>query len=65
MKASGRKNTWSVFECNICNCWLFGECENKIQILLNNEFNFGKRRELRKKIVKENELKDLTLDLLI
>ena len=35
MKASGRKNTWSVFECNICNCWLFGECENKIQILLN------------------------------
>ena len=40
-------------------------CENKIQILLNNEFNFIKRRDLRKKIVKENELKDLTLDLLI
>ena len=65
MKASGRKNTWIVFQCKICFCWLFGECENKIQILLNNEFNFGKRRDLRKKIVKENELKDLSLDLLI
>ena len=65
MKINGKKNSWSVFECKICNCWLFGECDNKIQILLNNEFNFLKKMELRKKMVKDNELKELTLEKLI
>lgn len=65
MKASGRKNMWTVYKCKICHCWLFGECLDKIQILGNNEYNYGKKMEMRKKMVKASQLTELTLEKMI
>ena len=65
MKASGRKNMWTVYKCKICHCWLFGECLDKIQILGNNEYNYGKKMEMRKKMVKGSQLTELTLEKMI
>ena len=65
MKASGRKNMWTVYKCKICHCWLFGECMDKIQILGNNEYSYSKKMEQRKKMVKSYQLKELTIEKMI
>ena len=59
--SSGRKKIWKVYKCKICYAWMFGQSTNDIQILLNNEFNLVKNIENRKKLIKGNELKDISL----
>ena len=59
--SSSRKKIWKLFECKTCHCWIFGQCNDEIQVLLNNEYNFSKNIDSRKKLVKDNELKDITL----
>ena len=59
--SSSRKKLWKLFECKTCHCWIFGQCNEEIQVLLNNEYNFSKNIDARKKLVKDNELKDISL----
>ena len=65
MKASGRKNSWALYKCKICHCWMFGECMEKILILGNNEYHYSQTMEIRKKMVKSKVLKELTLEQMI
>ena len=64
-ESSMRKKTWKLFKCKICFCWIFGQCNDEIQVLLNNEYNLIKNIENRKKLIKDNELKDISLEQLI
>ena len=59
MKASGRKNTWTVFKCKICNCVMFGESNGIYQILKNNEYKKKDNFKIK------NELKDINLNELL
>ena len=63
--SSMRKKIWKLYKCKICYCWIFGQCNDEIQVLLNNEYNLIKNIENRKKLIKENELKDITLQQII
>jgi hypothetical protein len=63
--SSMRKKVWKLYKCKICYCWIFGQCNDEIQVLLNNEYNINKNIENRKKLIKENELKDISLQQLI
>ena len=64
-ESSMRKKTWKLYKCKICFCWIFGQCNDEIQVLLNNEYNLIKNIENRKKLIKDNELKDISLEQLI
>ena len=64
-ESSMRKKTWKLYKCKICYCWIFGQCNDEIQVLLNNEYNLIKNIENRKKLIKDNELKDISLEQLI
>ncbi len=63
--SSMRKKIWKLYKCKICLCWIFGQCNDEIQVLLNNEYNLVKNIENRKKLIKDNELKDICLEQLI
>ena len=62
---SVRKKIWKLYKCKICYCWIFGQCNDEIQVLLNNEYNLIKNIENRKKLIKDNELKDISLQQII
>ena len=64
-ESSLRKKTWKLYKCKICFCWIFGQCNDEIQVLLNNEYNLIKNIENRKKLIKDNELKDISMEDLI
>ena len=64
-ESSMRKKTWKLYKCKICFCWIFGQFNDEIQVLLNNEYNLIKNIENRKKLIKDNELKDISLEELI
>ena len=63
--SSMRKKIWKLYKCKICYCWIFGQSNDEIQVLLNNEYNLIKNIENRKKLIKENELKDISLQQII
>ena len=63
--SSVRKKIWKLYKCKICYCWIFGQCNDEIQVLLNNEYNLIKNIENRKKLIKDNELKDISLQQII
>ena len=63
--SSVRKKLWKLYKCKICFCWIFGQCNEEIQVLLNNEYNLIKNIENRKKLIKDNELKDISLQQII
>ena len=63
--SSVRKKLWKLYKCKICYCWIFGQCNEEIQVLLNNEYNLIKNIENRKKLIKDNELKDISLQQII
>jgi len=63
--SSMRKKIWKLYKCKICYCWIFGQCNDEIQVLLNNEYNINKNIENRKKLIKDNELKDISLQQII
>ena len=63
--SSARKKIWKLYKCKICYCWIFGQCNDEIQVLLNNEYNLIKNIENRKKLIKDNELKDISLQQII
>ena len=64
-ESSMRKKTWKLYKCKICFCWIFGQSNDEIQVLLNNEYNLIKNMENRKKLIKDNELKDISMEQLI
>ena len=63
--SSARKKVWKLYKCKICYCWIFGQYNDEIQVLLNNEYNLIKNIENRKKLIKDNELKDISLQQII
>ena len=63
--SSVRKKIWKLYKYIICYYWIFGQNNDKIQVLLNNEYNLIKNIENRKKLIKDNELKDISLQQII
>jgi len=56
---------WSLYKCNICQTWLYGENGDNYQILFNNLYNYSKSFNHKKRLIKSSHLIDLKLSKLL
>jgi hypothetical protein len=52
---------WTLYKCNICMTWLYGENGNTFQILLNNLYDYNKEFDKKRYFLTSSQLKDIKI----